>query len=126
MATPQNSDESASGYFKDARRVGVLNILVQDVCPGKPAGINVTHSGLLQNSLAFAAAFDAMIYQGPADLGRIDLDWVCNQTLARGLVLDDIRPIDYLAEMEGNMIEFAPLLVKEEPPIKDYVGVQLM
>lgn len=67
-----------------------------------------------------------MIYQGPADLGRIDLDWVCNQTLARGLVLDDIRPIDYLAEMEGNMIEFAPLLVKEEPPIKDYVGVQLM
>jgi len=126
VITPQNSDDSATGFMKDTRRVGVSNYLVQDVCRDKPAGMNVTHEDLLSNSLAFAVAFDALVYRGPADIMRIDLDWVCDQPIARGLVVDDVRPIDYMTETMEAMVEFGPLLVKEEPPLKEYVGKEII
>jgi hypothetical protein len=113
---------NASARLNDVRGVGATNIQIQMACPGLPAGSLYTHDPLLFNSLVYALFADALTHDGPADLSRIDLDTVCNQIIAPGLVLSDLLGTEVEAYLY-NLIDFSSYAYMgsgEEPPIKDY------
>lgn len=88
VVQPQTGD-GASSPLSDVRGVGVLNALVQDVCPSQPAGGFFTHELIMVNSLAYYLAKDALANDGPANLTRVDLDVACGSYMAPSLELED-------------------------------------
>jgi triacylglycerol esterase/lipase EstA (alpha/beta hydrolase family) len=51
-----------------ARLDGAVNVLVQDLCPGR----SVHHGGALHDAAVFAVVLDALTHPGPADPARVD------------------------------------------------------
>jgi hypothetical protein len=88
VVQPQTGD-GASSPLKDERDVGVSNVLVQDICPGKPAGSFYTHESVMVNPIAYALAKDAVFHDGPGQVSRLKLDDICEHYLAPTLTLDD-------------------------------------
>jgi hypothetical protein len=89
---------NASGYLRDHRNVGVTNVEVQFFCDGRAAGGNVTHEGVLYNSLGFELAVDALTHRGTAEVRRLEpyINRICGQEVAPGLNALDV------AETEGQ------------------------
>ena len=63
---------------------GASNILIQDLCPGRP----VAHSAEPVDAAVFALVLDALSTDGPADPARFD-PAVCAETYMPGLTDDD-------------------------------------
>ena len=90
---------------------GARNILLQDVCPGRP----VDHVNLLGDAVAFALAVDALGHPGPADPGRVSR-LTCLQTTMAGADptgLTALAATSELAMPEG-------FLTTAEPPLAPY------
>ncbi|PVH75598.1 alpha/beta-hydrolase [Cadophora sp. DSE1049] len=111
----------ASAFVQDARGVGATNIELQSTCTLlQPGGTLYAHEGVLYNSLAIAAAIDALTYDGPADLSRIDLGTVCQQIADPRLSLADVLATEALIPIAAFQIAAYLHTVTEEPPIKAY------
>lgn len=111
----------ASAFVQDARGVGATNIELQSTCTLlQPAGTLYAHEGVLYNSLAIAAAIDALTHDGPADLSRIDLATVCQQIADPRLSLADVLATEALIPIAAFQVAAYPHKVTEEPPIKAY------
>ncbi|OHE94113.1 hypothetical protein CORC01_10570 [Colletotrichum orchidophilum] len=118
VVQPQ-SGPVASAILKDGNSAKVSNIEVQKACPATPAGGEVTHEGMLYNSLAFALLKDALTNDGPGKLERIDKK-VCLDPAAGKLDKLEISATEaVLADAGANVLAY-PNKVKREPAIKDY------
>ena len=92
---------------------GAVNVLVQDLCPGRP----VHHGGLLHDAAAFALVMDALTYPGPADPSRFDAA-ACSQPWMPGVN----EPVT------GNVMLYGPAItaailhepVSQEPAVAPY------
>ena len=90
-----------------------MNVLVQDLCPGRP----VHHGALLYDAVVFAVVLDALSNPGPADLSRFDPP-TCHQTWMPGVT----EPVT------TNVILYGPAFLavtahdktSEEPPLAPY------
>jgi hypothetical protein len=92
------------------------NVLIQDVCPGRP----VNHGAEPVDAAVFAVAMDALTHPGPADLSRVDPAAVCAQTYLPGLTPDDGATAQEV--VYGNGAEAFALGpdAPEEPPLRSY------
>lgn len=125
IVKPQLNNASGSGFFNDARNVGVSNTLVQDACPNQPAGGAFTHEGMLYNPVAFALAMDAMSNPGPGQLSRLDMPTVCGAALSPGLDAADKQATDAtISEAAANIFTYAlsGKSIVGEPGIKPYAA----
>lgn len=115
---------AASAYLNDARRVGVANIEVQSVCPGRPAGSIYGHATMLFNPLTAALIKDVLQRgQGPAQVGNIDLDDVCKDFIAPGLSLEDgIATAGSIVAAAIRLLAYLPKLIAE-PGLMAYARV---
>ncbi|KAK6213500.1 lipase b precursor [Colletotrichum tabaci] len=115
---------AASAYLNDARRVGVTNIEVQSVCPGRPAGSIYGHATMLFNPLTAALIKDVLQRgQGPAQVGNIDLDDVCKDFIAPGLSLEDgIATAGSIVAAAIRLLAYLPKLIAE-PGLMAYARV---
>ena len=92
---------------------GAVNVLVQDLCPGRP----VHHGALLYDAVVFAVVLDALSNPGPADLSRFD-PATCHQAWMPGVA----EPVT------TNVILYGPAFLavtahdktSEEPPLAPY------
>ena len=115
IVQPQAGD-GASAWMKDEREVGVLNVDVQQTCPGTPAGFLYGHGTLIHNSLTWALAKDAIMHGGPARLDRIDLRSVSMALWAPGLTLDDcIMGVAAMSTFITNCLLFTHKELTEGP-----------
>lgn len=109
----------ASAFIKDARRVGVSNTEVQQICPGAPAGSFYTHEGVMYNPLSFALLKDALSHSGPGLVSRIpNLSSLCQNFLAPGLDLADFLLTENSIVVAVLGIVTYPQKVTVEPSIK--------
>lgn len=93
---------------------GASNILVQDICPGRP----VHHAGLVHDAVIYRLVMDALRYRGPADPGRVD-PAVCTETSAPGLTAVDVAAGNVL--LYGNAYPaFGAYPASEEPRVRPY------
>ncbi|WQF84418.1 Putative alpha/Beta hydrolase [Colletotrichum destructivum] len=115
---------AASAYLNDVRRVGVTNIEVQSVCPGRPAGSIYGHATMLFNPLTAALIKDVLQRgQGPAQVGNIDLDDVCKEFIAPGLSLEDgIATAGSIVAAAIRLLAYLPKLIAE-PGLMAYARV---
>ena len=58
---------------------GAVNILIQDVCPGRP----VDHASIAGDGFTYEVVLDALTHRGPANLDRLPTD-VCQRTTMPG------------------------------------------
>jgi hypothetical protein len=82
--------EPQQGTGASAYLIGASNNYLQSICPGQPAGLYVTHEGVLYNAIAYALAVDALTHAGPGEISRIDTASVCQELAAPGLSLGDV------------------------------------
>jgi len=126
IVMPQIDNAKGSGFFLDARNVGVSNTMVQTACPGQAAGGMFTHEGMLYNPVAFALAMDAMANPGPGQMSRIDTATVCAQSMAPGLNAADKQATDgTIAIAAANILTYTLTPGKAqvgEPAIKAYAA----
>jgi MYXO-CTERM domain-containing protein len=95
---------------------GATNILVQDVCAGRP----VAHGAQPVDAAVFALALDALTNPGPGDPSRID-PAVCNETYLPGLTEDDgVLAQQVVYANGGEAVALEGEEVEEEPPLKWY------
>ena len=96
-----------------ARLDGAVNLLVQDLCPGR----YVHHAGLVHDPAVFHLVLDALTHPGPADVSRFD-----TATCHRAWMLGVTEPAT------GNVMLYGPALlavtvhdkVADEPPVAPY------
>lgn len=93
---------------------GATNVLVQDLCPGRP----LHHMGFVHDAAVFALTMDALTHRGPADVRRFDAA-VCAEANAPG-----VTPV---AAVAGNVygygnayMAFGSHEAGEEPPVRAY------
>ncbi|KAI0003949.1 hypothetical protein F4779DRAFT_86644 [Xylariaceae sp. FL0662B] len=110
----------ASSPLKDAWGVGVSNNLVQDICPGQPAGGFYTHEGMLVNPVAYALAKDALTHDGPGRIDRVNVEGICGRFLAPGLNLEDLLVTENNVIFAGAVTLLYSGKLLSEPQIKDY------
>jgi hypothetical protein len=86
---------------------GGTNILIQDVCPGRP----IDHLGIVADELTYRLALDAFTEDGPADTGRLSAD-ICATAQMEDATLppQDAFPPDW---GDGHFSQ-------EEPPLMPY------
>ncbi|KZL83078.1 lipase b precursor [Colletotrichum incanum] len=106
---------AASAYLNDARNVGVTNIEVQSVCPGRPAGSIYGHATMLFNPLTAALIKDVLQRgKGPAKVSNIDLDNICKDIIAPGLSLKDgIATAGSIVAAAVRLLAYYPKLIVE-------------
>jgi hypothetical protein len=93
---------------------GASNILIQDLCPGRP----VHHAGLVHDAVAFHLLMDALRYRGPADAARFDPAG-CAETSFPGVSAVDVVAGNVL--LYGNAYPaFGTYPASEEPPLRPY------
>ena len=92
---------------------GAVNVLVQDLCPGRP----VHHVGVVHDAAVFAVVIDALTRAGPADLSRFD-PATCRQAWMPGVE----EPFTGNARIYGPAFVAAVThpAVAEEPPLAPY------
>ncbi|KAI1080593.1 hypothetical protein F5B20DRAFT_539846 [Whalleya microplaca] len=112
----------ASSPLADAWGVGVSNNLIQDVCPGWPAGGFYTHEGMLVNPLAYALAKDALAHEGPGRVERLDLEAICRNYLAPGLRLEDFLVTENNVVFAGVATLLYSGKSRSEPRIRVYAA----
>lgn len=118
IVQPQSGPE-ASAILKEDNGVPVTNVEVQTACPGTPSGTDVTHEGMLYNSLAYALLKDALANEGPGKMERIDKS-VCADPAAGELNKHEIKATEaVLGDAAKNVLKY-PNKGNAEPPIKDY------
>jgi hypothetical protein len=125
IVMPQVNNPSGSGWFNDARNVGVSNTLVQAACPNQTAGGAYTHEGMLYNPVTFALAMDAMSNPGAGQLSRLDLSTVCGAALSPGLNQADKQATDAtVTEAASNIFSYilSGKSIVGEPGIKPYAA----
>ena len=61
-----------------SKLAGASNIAVQDICPGRAT----SHIGLMFDTVAYAAALDAITHRGPADAARLSSSLCANAVVA--------------------------------------------
>jgi pimeloyl-ACP methyl ester carboxylesterase len=93
---------------------GGSNLMVQDVCPGRP----VEHVGLAVDAVTFALVVDALTHPGGSDRARFD-PTSCLQIGIPGLQYTDIRG-DPLGLLLGPLTA-ERVMQTQEPPLKEYV-----
>jgi len=121
LVQPQ-SGSHPSGVLSDARGVGVSNILVQDTCSGAPAGLLVTHEGMIYNSLAYALIEDVLTYNSTGSVDRLDLEKVCADLVAPGLSLNDLIATEAtFALFVQNFLSYLPRTIME-PALANYTA----
>lgn len=120
FAQPKTGSDNATAMLQDARGVGVTNAILQEVCPGQPAGGIFTHEGILYSSVAWALAVDALTHDGPGDINRIDRDVVCAHFAAPELQLDDVLGCEAVFVMGIVSFITHPHKVINEPELKPY------
>ena len=88
---------------------GGTNILIQDVCPGRP----IDHAGIAADEVTYRLALDAFTKEGTADVGRLPAD-ICTSGQMEDTTLppSDAFPPDW---GDGHFAQ-------EEPPLMPYVG----
>jgi triacylglycerol lipase len=90
------------------------NVLVQDVCPGRP----VDHVGILADAAAYAVVLDALTHDGSADPGRVDRS-VCAQFGMPGG--DPVAGFVAGAQFLANLLAGAGVApARSEPPLRCY------
>ncbi|KAL9114867.1 MAG: hypothetical protein Q9227_001110 [Pyrenula ochraceoflavens] len=110
----------ASAILGDSRGVGVTNNELQALCTGQVGGSFYDHAAVLQSSLAYALAVDALTHPGPGMANRLDLTSVCGQYAAPGLGLEDTIATYSLIPRAGmNLLLYEPKVL-EEPAIMAY------
>lgn len=95
---------------------GAVNLVIQDVCPGRPVG----HVGLVFDNVFAAMVLDALFHPGPADEARIDRG-TCARTYPDGV--DPLFASVNVATLYANALPAvadAPK-VDREPPLRSYV-----
>lgn len=95
---------------------GASNVLVQDLCPGRP----VHHVGMVYDAVVFAVALDALVHDGAADVRRFDPATCAKATM------DGVSAVDAVNSNTGvyanAYVAFAMYPPSEaEPPLKPYV-----
>lgn len=118
IVQPQ-SGPIASAMMGEANGVAATNVEVQKACPGTVAGGEVTHEGMLYNSLAFALLRDAMTHEGPGKLERIDKR-VCADPAAGKLDQVEISATEGVLVDAGKNVLMYKDKVRSEPPIMAY------
>ncbi|KAF6830776.1 hypothetical protein CMUS01_07620 [Colletotrichum musicola] len=118
IVQPQ-SGPIASAMLGDANGVEVTNVEVQKACPGTVSGTEVTHEGMLYNSLAFALLRDALANEGPGKLERIDKS-VCLDPAAGKLDKVEISATEGVLVDAGKTVLMYKGKVRSEPPIMAY------
>lgn len=113
------TDEQVQPAFPEptARIEGASNVLLQDVCPGRPAG----HVTLITDAVVYEIILDTLTADGPADPGRLPED-VCLGTTAPGM--DPVEVVD------ANVRSYALAIlavstaeqVSDEPAPAPYTG----
>lgn len=110
------TDELVQPQFPESTSAleGGTNVLIQDVCPGRPA----EHAFLMSDHAVHAVAIDALTNPGPADTTRLDPLDAC-----AGIFFDGVDPVSHGPEilersMAQGLGEFEN--VDEEPPLKPY------
>lgn len=88
---------------------GAANIAVQDVCPGRVT----SHIGLLYDTVAYAAALDALTHRGPGRLDRLPAG-LCDSATVAGMDPSAIGPAG--AAAFAGVIAAPPVTV--EPPVR--------
>jgi hypothetical protein len=94
---------------------GGSNILVQDLCPGRP----VHHVGQNEDAVVFWIVMDAIDHEGPADVARFD------QSACLDAFMPGVTPFDAVA---GNLTVYGNGFkafgeaeqTEEEPPLAPY------
>jgi triacylglycerol lipase len=95
---------------------GAVNILIQDVCPGRVT----THLGTAVDSVTIAALADAITHKGTAKVPRLPAD-VCEHPYGTGL--DEARTAQFLAiapQLIAQGSEDLPV-VRREPKVRAWV-----
>ena len=92
---------------------GAANILLQDVCPGRP----VDHMTFLGDAVVFALVVDALGHPGPADPARLS-PLACLQTLLPGAAPSGLAAMA-LREATGSTVPQG-FLTTAEPPLAPY------
>ncbi|AJE80462.1 putative lipase [Streptomyces albus] len=109
-----HGDEVVFPAPEATRFPGATNVMVQDLCPGRPVG----HIGLLADAAAYALVTDALTHNGPADPGRVG-GQVCVQGTYPGL--DPVGMGDLLETGIAGLTAFATLpYTPHEPALRDY------
>lgn len=107
----------ASAFIQDARKVGVSNTEVQQICPGAPAGSFYTHEGVMYNPLSFALLKDALQHNGPGLVSRLPTTNLCLNFLTPGLDLSDFLLTENAIVVAALGIVTYPRKVTVEPTI---------
>jgi triacylglycerol lipase len=98
---------------------GASNIILQDVCPGRP----VTHLSIVADALAYALLLDAFDHDGGADPDRLPDD-ICLQGMIDEAGPEDLLTLDMLfGFLDGTALDPdvpRSLLTEEEPPLAPY------
>jgi hypothetical protein len=109
---------AASGYIRDARKVGVSNTELQGACLAQPAGLVYTHEGVLINPVAYALVVDALLHEGPGNFARVARH--CGEIVAAGLSLFDVLQAESLIPLAVlNIAAYEPK-VTAEPALRAY------
>jgi triacylglycerol lipase len=92
---------------------GAVDVLVQDLCPGR----SVHHGAFLYDAAVYALVFDALTHPGPADRARFD-PATCSEALMPGVD----EPVTTNVMLYGNALAavFVHPTVTEEPPLAPY------
>lgn len=96
----------------------VSNVLIQDLCPGRP----VHHAGIVHDPVAYAAVHDALTGSGAADVERFFGPELCLERMMPGT-----NEVDAVG---GNLILYGNGFVAfgqaertdSEPPVRDYAS----
>jgi triacylglycerol lipase len=112
------TDESVrpqTGAAPTSALKGAVNILIQDVCPGR----QTTHLGTAVDSVTIAALADAVGHPGPARVARLPAD-VCAHPYGTGL--DEARTTQFLALAPSLFAQGAQDLpvVRREPRVRPW------
>ena len=96
----------------------IRNILIQDVCPGRP----VNHGAEPVDAAVFALAMDALTHPGPADPSRVLAEQpdLCTQTYLPGLTPDDGETAQEVVYGNGGETFALGPDTSSEPPLRPY------
>lgn len=107
-------DEVAYPQPESGRLAGARNVVLQDICPGRP----VDHFGIVYDNLSWELALDALTHTGPADPSRLAASVCQTATLpfdARTFTTDTALALGNVA------VAFATApQTPEEPPLFCY------
>ncbi|KAJ1336183.1 hypothetical protein MN608_02931 [Microdochium nivale] len=120
IVQPQHGT-GASGYLRDDRGVGVLNVELQKVCPlASPALVN-DHISPLWGAPLQALIRDALTHDGPADISRIPT-WKseCSKLAADGLSLQNVIGTASIGPITVASWLLYPKRVFSEPSLPAY------